>query len=161
MSAYFEIHGMEALIAAVDEIGRLPQKCVRGAARKGANIALKAARANAPVYTGPLDTFRPGIIKGALKKGIIKKEERSRTKGKAVFDIMVDPKKNDIFVQYYNGERYYYPASMEYGFIGLDGRKHPGVHFLRRSLTENKDEIEQAVCEELVRRTLEAWAKEG
>lgn len=161
MDINWEIKGMKALITAVDNLGKLPRKCVRGAARKGSNIALKAARANAPVYTGPIDTFRPNIQKGALKKGIIKKEENIRTPGKAVFDIMMDPKKNDIFVQYYKGKRYYYPASVEYGFIGLDGMKHPGVHFLLRALTENKTAIENVTVEELARRIDAEWAKGG
>lgn len=154
----FEIKGMKALITAVDEIGKLPQKCVRGAARKGADIAMKAARVNAPVYTGPAIE---GVVPGALKKGITKKEERSRTKGKAVFDVMMDPKKNEIFVKMSGDKRAYYPASMEYGFLTKSGNKIPGHHFLRNSLTENKDAIEEAVCEELVRRMLAEWAKGG
>jgi HK97 gp10 family phage protein len=158
MSINFEIKGMEALVTAVGNLGKLPRKCVRGAARKASNIALKAARAGAPVFSGNVEDW-PGVIPGALKKGIIKSEERSRNPSKAVFDIKMDPKKNNIFVKMYNGERWYYPASQEFGYIGLDGRKHPGKHFFERSLTEHKAEIEAVTIEELTKRIDAEWAK--
>jgi len=158
MNINFEIKGMKELVASVDALGKLPRKCVRGAARKGSNIALKAARANAPVYTGPAIE---GVIPGALKKGIIKKEERSRNPGKAVFDIMIDPKKNNIFVKMSGDKRAYYPASMEYGFLTKSGKKIPGHHYLKRALTENKQAIEETTVEELARRIDVEWAKGG
>lgn len=142
----FEIEGMNELEKMIKDIGSLPQKCVTGAAKAGANIALKSARDNAPFETGN------------LRKGIVIKGEKKTTKGKKVYDIGMDPKMRDVFVRttksgkrrvnvkrarskrYKTGD-YYYPASMEFGFMKADGTKEPGHHFLRDSLVKNKDLI--------------------
>lgn len=147
MAINFEIEGMKELVDAVERLGALPQKCVTGAARKGANVVLKAARAKAPKKSG------------ALRKGIKLKKERSRTKGKAVFDVAMDPKKNDLFVKEANGKRYYYPASMEYGFKLRGGGKREGFHFLKSSADENTNQVERTMIEELARRVDVEWGK--
>jgi hypothetical protein len=136
----FEIEGMKELERTIRELGKLPQKCVTPAARKGARIALKAARANAPWETGE------------LSNGIVLKGERARKKGKKVYQVTLDPAKNDLFVKYTkDGKRYYYPASMEYGFITRDGGYVPGFHYLRDSLVDNKATIERTVVDELAK----------
>lgn len=90
---------------------------------------------------------------GELKSGIILHKERSRTKGKVVFDIYMDPEKNAVFQKPIihpvrsKGKYAYYPASQEYGFFtrrtdgGMtytrpDGssatiNKVPGKHYMR------------------------------
>lgn len=136
----FEIEGMKELERTIRELGKLPQKCVTPAARKGARIALKAARANAPWETGE------------LSNGIVLKGERARKKGKKVYQVTLDPAKNDIFVKTTkDGKRYYYPASMEYGFITRDGGYSPGFHYLRDALVDNKTAIERTVVDELAK----------
>lgn len=126
----FEIEGMKELEETIRKLGQLPQKCVSAAAKKGATIVFKAAKENAP------------FLSGDLEGGIILKGEKVRKKGKKVYDIMMDPAKNDIFVkETKDGKRYYYPASQEYGFLTRDGGYVPGVHFLRDSITENVDRI--------------------
>jgi hypothetical protein len=136
----FEIEGMKELERTIRELGKLPQKCVTPAARKGARIALKAARANAPWETGE------------LSNGIVLKGERARKKGKKVYQVTLDPVKNDIFVKTTkDGKRYYYPASMEYGFITRDGGYSPGFHYLRDALVDNKTAIERTVVDELAK----------
>lgn len=146
----FEIEGMTELVNAVERLGELPRKTVRGAARKGANIALKSARQLAPVKTK------------ALRKGLKLSEEKIRNKSKAVFDVKPDKNKNALFVKESKGKRYYYPASMEYGFIKRDGTtRHPGFHYLREALTRNKDQIEREVIQELTKRVDQEWAKKG
>src|SRR5690554_6089105 len=113
--------GMEQLERDFRELGKVPQSAATQSARAGARIALRAAKANAPEDTG------------ALKQGIILKGERTRTRGKKVYDVMMDPAKNDIFVKMTkDGKRYYYPASQEYGFLTVDGGYVPGYRFLRR-----------------------------
>ena len=57
------------------KLGKVPQKHVTSSARKGMNVSLKD-RANAP--------FDP------LKKGIVLKGERSRTKAKKVYRVVFD-----------------------------------------------------------------------
>ena len=136
----FEIEGMKELERTIRELGKLPQKCVTQAAKKGARIALKAARANAPWETGE------------LSNGIVLKGERARKKGKKVYQVTLDPAKNDIFVKTTkDGKRYYYPASMEYGFITRDGGYVPGFHYLRDALVDNKTAIERTVVDELAK----------
>jgi hypothetical protein len=129
-----EIIGMKELERSIKALGKVPQKCVSKAARKGANIALKAARAKSPIDTGN------------LKKGIILKGEKRSVAGKKVYDVKMDPAKNDIFVKTSaDGERSYYPASMEYGFFTVDGRYIPGDHFLRDSIANNAKSIEETI----------------
>lgn len=137
----FKIEGMKELERTIRKLGKLPQKCVTPAAKKGNNIALKHARENAPWRFGD------------LANGIIQKGEKLRKRGKKVYQVTMDPKKNDIFVKTTkDGKRYYYPASMEYGFITRDGGYSPGFHYLRNSLTENKEEIERVTVDELAKR---------
>jgi len=137
----FKIEGMKELERTIRELGKLPQKCVTPAARKGASIALKSARAKAPWDTGE------------LSNGIILKGEKLRKRGKKVYQVVIDPAKNDIFVKYTkDGKRYYYPASQEYGFITRDGGYVPGYHYLRDALVDNKRLIERTVVDELAKR---------
>jgi HK97 gp10 family phage protein len=130
-----EIEGMKELQRAIKRLGKVPQKTVTKAARAGANIALKAARAKAPVDTGD------------LRKDIILKGERRTKAGKKVYDVMMDPQKNHLFVKMSadGKKRYYYPASQEYGFMTVDGGYIPGYRFLRKSIEDNAAEIEKKV----------------
>jgi len=137
--AKFKIEGMKELQRSIKKLGDVPQKAVTPSARKGMNIALKSARSNAPVDTGE------------LKKGMKLVGERSRHKGKKVYQVVFDRAKNDIF-QKKNKEGKvtgYYPASQEYGFFTRNGRYVPGYHFLERSLTENVNKIEQTIVKEM------------
>ena len=90
---------------------------------------------------------------GQLKGGIVLHKERTRVPGKAVYDIMMDGKKNDIFQKPIKNRvrsqkpYAYYPASQEHGFFSRrpDGGmtytrptgekmkidKVPGKHFMR------------------------------
>lgn len=136
MAKQSEIVGMKELERMFRQLGKVPQTVATKSARAGASIALKAAKAKAPVDTG------------ALRDGIILKRERRVKVGKAVYDVMMDPAKNDIFVkETLDGKRYYYPASQEYGYIAPDGSYIPGYHFLRDSLTDNAKQIEQKVID--------------
>lgn len=139
MAMRSEVVGMKDLEKSIKRLGKVPQKCVTRAARSGAAIAHKAAKAKAPVDTGE------------LRRGIILKAERRVKVGKKVYDVMMDPKKNDQFVKMSadGNKRYYYPASMEYGFFARGGRYIPGDHYLRDSIVSNSDEIEQKIVEVL------------
>jgi len=136
----FEIEGMKELERTIRELGKLPQKCVTKAAKKGAQIALKAAKQKAPFLTG------------ALEEGIILKGEKTRRKGKKVYQVTMNPAMNDVFVKTTkDGKRYYYPASQEYGFITKNGGYVPGFHYLRDSLVDNKEKIEKTVIDVLAK----------
>lgn len=127
----FYMEGLGDFVGVLGSMEQVPQKCVTKAAGKGATVVRKAVRGTVPVDTG------------ALKKGIIRKGERSRTKGKKVYDLMFDPSMNDVFQKPIKnpGEaggkspKGYYPASMEYGFLtrskGGGYSYVPGYHFMR------------------------------
>jgi len=136
MARRSEIVGMKELERAFRELGKVPQSAATKSARAGGQIALKAAKANAPEDTGD------------LKRGIILKRERSKVKGKAVYDVTIDPAMNDVFVKVSkDGKRSYYPASQEYGFLTVDGRYIPGYRYLRRSADDNERPIEKKMLE--------------
>ena len=126
--------GMPQLEKTIKKLGKLPQKCVTVAARKGAKIAQKSAKSNAPSDTG------------SLKKGIILKGEKSKKKGKKVYQTVMDPAKNDIFVKTSKtGKRAYYPASQEYGFQTSNGRYVPGFNFMKKSIEDNSSKIQNEI----------------
>lgn len=131
-----DIKGMKELERMFKRLEKVPQTVATKSARAGATIALRAARKYSPVDTAE------------LQKGIILKKERRVKVGKAVYDVMMDPAKNDIFVkETKDGKRYYYPASMEYGFLTVNGEYVPGYHFMRNSLTDNAAAIEKKVID--------------
>lgn len=139
MSLKFKIEGMKELQKSMKKLGSVPQKHVTSSARKGMNIVLKDAKANAPYDTGD------------LKKGMILKGEKSRYKGKKVYKVIFDPKMNDVFQKKNaSGEvTGYYPFSQEYGFFTKNGRYIPGFRFVRDSLTDNVGKIEKVIVSEM------------
>jgi HK97 gp10 family phage protein len=140
------IEGMAELERAIQRLGKVPTKIATKAARAGAKIALKDARANAPED------------EGNLKKGIVMKAERSRKQGKKVFDVKLDPKMNDVFVKISEtGERSYYPASQEYGFFTVNGRYIPGYRYLRKAIDNNEQAIEKAIIDVGLDEIDKAW----
>lgn len=138
--AKYKIEGMKELERSIKTLEKLPQKVVTPAAKKGARIALKAAKENAPVESGD------------LKKGLVLKGERSKIKGKKVYQVTFDKRMNDVFVKMSaEGKRSYYPASQEYGFFARNGRYIPGYRYLRRSIEENSSAIEKKIVDEMVK----------
>lgn len=135
MARQGDIQGLRELERLMRTLGQVPQKVANKAARVGAAIPRKAAKVNAPVDTGD------------LRKGIIMKAERKVKPGKKVYGIMVDPKKNDIFVKLSKtNKRSYYPASQEYGWT-TRGHYTPGYRYLRHAIEHNDDKIEKAIIE--------------
>ena len=135
----FKIEGMRELERSLKKLGKVPQKHVTSSSRKAMNIVLKESRATAPVDTG------------ALKKGMKLKGERSRTKGKKVYQVVFDPAMNDVF-QKKNKEGKvtgYYPVSQEYGFFAKNGRYIPGYRFIHDSLAENTRKVEKTIVSEM------------
>jgi len=123
----FRIDGMKELQRSIEKLGKVPQKHVNSAARKGVELILKSARANAPFDTGQ------------LKSGIIKVPERNHSKSKKVYRLVFDRAKNDIF-QKTNAEGKvtgYYPVSQEYGYFTVNGRYIPGFRFIHFSFNQN------------------------
>lgn len=136
MARRSSLKGFAELERDFKRLGRVPQTVATKSARSGGSIVLKAAKSNAPVDSGD------------LKQGIVLKRERSRTKGKAVYDVTIDPAMNDVFVKISkDGKRSYYPASQEYGFLTVDGRYVPGYRYLRRAADDNQRAVEKKILE--------------
>lgn len=133
----FKIVGMGRLQQSLKKLGKIPQKHVTASARKGMTISLKESRANAPYDTG------------MLKKGIILKGEKSKTKGKKIYRVVFDSAMNDVF-QKKNAAgdiTGYYPVSQEYGFFARNGRYIPGFRFIHHSLSENTQKISKTIID--------------
>jgi hypothetical protein len=133
------IEGMRELKKLLSDVGKLPQRCVTKAARRGSSQLLKAVRAAAPVDTGQ------------LRSGIILKPEKSKRRGKKVYQIVFSSHLNDVFVKISKeGKRSYYPASMEYGYISESGRYVPGYRFMRNTSDENENAVEETMLNVLI-----------
>lgn len=151
MTFNFEIYGMDKLLNDLEKIGQVPQKHVTSSSRKAMNIVLKQSRATAPYDTG------------ALSKGMKLKGERSRVKGKKVYQVIFDPAMNHIF-QKPNKEGKitgYYPVSQEYGFFAKNGRYIPGYRFIHDSLADNTRKIERTIVSEMQKKIDAEIAKAG
>lgn len=144
MAKKFKIEGMKELKRSIKRLGDVPQRAVTPSARKGMNIAFKTAQKLAPED------------KGYLKMGLTLKGERSRHKGKKVYQVTFKggPAWNDIFQTRNSlGEiTGYYPASQNYGFFARNGRYIPGYHFLEKALENNAKTIEKTIVQEMLKR---------
>lgn len=111
------------------------------AVKKGAHVVQKAIQAQAPEETGE------------LRKGLILVKEKSRIRGKVVYQVVPTREKNAIFQKPIKkpirskSPYAYYPASQEYGYftrrpgggmtyVRSDGskatmNKAPGKHYMR------------------------------
>lgn len=155
----FYMEGLGDFVGVLGSMEQVPQKCVTKAAGKGATVVRKAVRGTVPVDTG------------ALKKGIIRKGERSRTKGKKVYDLMFDPSMNDVFQKPIKnpGEaggknpKGYYPASMEYGFLtrskGGGYSYVPGYHFMRDAAEASSSPAKKVMIQALNDEIDKEWSK--
>lgn len=147
----FKIEGMKELERSLKRLGKVPQKHVTSSAKKGMNIALKNAKANAPYDTG------------ALKKGIILAGEKAKAKGKKVYRIVFDRAMNDVF-QKKNAEGKvtgYYPVSQEYGYFARNGRYIPGYRFISDSMINNAGKVERTIVTEMKKKIDQEIAKVG
>lgn len=134
-----KIEGMKELNRSLKRLGEAPQKHVTSSVRKGMNVAFKDAKNKSPVETGE------------LKSGIKMVGEKSKIKGKKVYQVVFDRAKNNVF-QKRNKEGKvtgYYPASMEYGFFARNGRYIPGYHFLKKALEENAGKVQKTIIENM------------
>lgn len=143
----------------LDKVGVLPQKVVTKAAGKGRTVVRKAVRGQVPVDTG------------TLKRGIVSKGERSRTKGKKVYEVRFDPALNDVFQKpiIHPGEaggknpKAYYPASMEYGYLtrskGGGLAYVPGYHFMKKAAEQVEAAAKQAMIRTATTELEKEWMK--
>jgi HK97 gp10 family phage protein len=149
--ASFKITGMDKLKKDLKKLGKVPQKHVTAAARKGMNIVLRDSKANAPYDTG------------MLKKGMKLSGERSKVKGKKVFRVIFDSSMNDVFQKKNKQGQVtgYYPISQEYGFFAKNGRYIPGYRFIHDSLANNAQKAGQVMVDTMKIKIDQEIAKAG
>lgn len=147
MSNLFNIHvyGMEQALNLLGDVAdKAPRRALAKGVRKGANEILRDAKGKAPVHYG--------TMRDSLK---LKTEKGNTKKLKVVIDVMFDPAMSFIFQKspihpgLYGGKPngsglYYYPASMEYGYITAKGYE-DGHYFLRDARDDNDTKFEQTV----------------
>lgn len=157
-NVFFRVEGMNELQKSLRRLGQVPQKHVTASTKKGMNIPFKQAKKDAPED------------EGYLKQGTILKGEKSRKKGKKVYQIIFDPAMNDIFQKRDKSGRVsaYYPVSMEYGFFDKSGVYHQGsantgwaVGFIHSALTDNVGQIERTIVSEMKKKIDAEIAKAG
>lgn len=136
------VQGARELRKKLKRLGKVPQRHVTYAARKGMNIVLKEAKVNAPVDTGE------------LKRGMKLIGERSKYKGKKVYRIVFDRAKNHIFQKKdkHGNVIAYYPISQEYGYFLRNGKYMPGLRFIRGALEQNAKLVEKTIINEMNKR---------
>lgn len=139
--------GMKNLMKTMGKLEQIPTKQITKSARKGANVILKKARDNAPVKTK------------MLKKGIYLKGERSRKRGKKVFQITFRSKPEFVKITA-DGKRYFYPASQEFGFKTRNGGKVDAKYFLQDAMSTEKNTAALVMVGTLDEEIKKAW-KEG
>lgn len=117
----FSIHVRYSDLA---DLARTSDAEIEPAVRQSASGLLFATCAAAPVRSGALQS---GLI-------IMPGREKSAIHGKVVNDIVFDAAKNETFVKHSKaGARYYYPASQEYGFKLRNGKRQPGLYYMRNT----------------------------
>jgi len=159
MKVKFKIEGMNELQKSLKKLGKVPQKYVNSASKKGMNIILKAARADSPYQTGN------------LKRGTILVGEKSKTKGKKVYRIVFDRNMNDIFQKPVinpgeSGNKKarkiaYYPVSQEYGFFTRNGKYIPGFRFIHGNFEKNMTKASKIMVETMKQKVDQEIAKAG
>lgn len=156
---------------ALKQFEGVPQKCVTPAARKGATVVRRAARASAPVFRGKPSKQTGLPVPGLLRTSITLKGEKSRLKGKKVYEVTFNASMNDQLQHSiknqgkYGGksEKAYYPASMEYGWLYRkpDGSigKHEGYHFMKAAAEASGPAAEAKIIAELTKALNKEWSK--
>lgn len=149
MAAEIDFSDISRLKKSIKKLGKLPQKCVTKAARKGGSVVMEEVKNTAPVDTGD------------LKRGLKLKAEKSRTKGKKVYQITFSADMNDVF-QKKNADGKisgYYPVSMEYGYFAKNGRYIPGYRFMRKAAENKESEVQGVTITTLADELDKEWTK--
>ena len=111
----FDITGIRKMVKALEGLDKSPQKAVTKAAQAAVKPVLKEIK-NGTVPVGKTKN---------LKRAITRKAEKSRTKGKKVYEVTFNKKYNDVLQKPIKhpgrlggrNQKAYYPASIEYGFL--------------------------------------------
>jgi len=156
-----EVEGFEEFVRTCGDLTkRLEGPALTRAVKKGAKIVQRAIQTQAPVDTGD------------LQASLILTKERSKSKGKAVYQVAPDPAMNAVFQKPIKNpvrskSRYaYYPASQEFGYftrrpgggmvyVSGDGKKTtmdkvPGKHYMRAGAEAASSAAKETIAKSLL-----------
>ena len=128
----FDIRDIERTVKMLNEAGKSPQKAVTRAAGRAGTILKRAVKSEVPRRSG------------TLKKSIVRVGERSRRKGKKVYQVTFDRKMNEQLQKPIRNpgqlggksSKGYYPASMEYGFLARAKDGSGGIVYYSKALKD-------------------------
>ena len=156
-----EVQGFEEFVRACGNLAKeLDGPSMTRAVKRGAKIVQKAIQAAAPKDTGE------------LQSGLILVKEKSRVKGKVVYQVTPAREKNAIFQKPIKNpvrsktKHAYYPASQEFGYftrrpgggmtyVRSDGSKAtmdkvPGKHYMRTGAEVASEAAKSAIARSLL-----------
>lgn len=135
------VEGLNKLMKDIKTLEKMPQKQITKGVRKGANVILHEARARASERRKS----------GKMSKKLTIKAERSKRKGKKVFQVTYQ--KVEKFPEAVkitkDGKRYYYPSSQNFGFKTRDGEKVDGLHFLEGAMQAKSGQAARVMIDEI------------
>lgn len=139
------VDGLEELQAQFNKLGRMPKKYLTKAGREGIADDLRDVKASAPVGKT-----------GTLKKSIKRQMETPNKRNKGVYRITYNAKFTNDFQKpttgVYGGAipHAYYPASVEYGYLGKYGHvKVKTMHWADKALRRNESSSLKKVIDSL------------
>lgn len=154
----FDTTGIVKMVKMLDKAGKSPQKAITRAASKGITPVKRAVRGIVPVGET-----------GYLKKAIIRKAEKSRSRGKKVYEVTFDPAYNDVLQKPIKNpgeaggksDKGYYPASQEYGYLtrskGNGYSYVPGLHFMRQGAEQSETQSKQIMIDTMEKELDKLW----
>lgn len=129
----FDIRDIERTVKMLNEAGKSPQKAVtRAAGRAGTVLKRKIRQGEVPQRSG------------TLKKSIIRVGEKTRKRGKKVYQVTFDRRMNEQLQKPIRNpgqlggksSKGYYPASMEYGFLARAKDGSGGIVYYSAALND-------------------------
>ena len=149
----FDTRDLRKFEKTMQRMGGVPQKAATKAASKGLTVVRREVRKLVPVGRT-----------GKLKRGLYRKGEKTRLKGRKVYELTFNPKMNSDFQKPIqnpgalggkHASHAYYPNSIEYGFLAR--KKGGGIEyrtFSRKSDTE-RDSVRGH--RKRVKQTVQGW----
>ena len=145
-----------------DAMGQLPARIVTAAAGRGATVVKRAVKNSAEIP----------VLTGTMRKAVRRlRAERSKVKGKKVYQVGFDPAMNSVLQKPIRNpgeaggqnDKAYYPASMEYGFLtrskGGGISYFPGFHFMAAAGESVRGEANAAMAKKFNEAIQKEWRK--
>lgn len=169
MAGKFEItidcRDIEEAVRTFKAMEKQPVKLVTRAARRGATVVKNAVKNSSAI---PVKT---GLLRSGIK---LSRVEKSKLRGKKVYEVRFDPDLNDEFQRKDRpikrrgllggkSDHPYYPASMEYGYLANDGHGgivfRPGHHFMAKTGEAMREPVKAEMAKKFIDAVEKEWTK--